>query len=116
MNEIVKQLPAHLFWDSDISKLDDIEHYEKIIRRTFERGDLEDKASVMAYYGKEICADVLKSAFYLEESAQLYGSLFFPLTKKILNHMVKNNTILYDETPIYFYWGHPSNSFKKRNN
>jgi hypothetical protein len=81
MRYVVDQLPAHLFWDSDISKLDDVEHYEKIIVRAFERGDLEDMATVMAFYGKENCADVLKKAAYLQESAMLFASLFLGINK-----------------------------------
>lgn len=82
MNYIVQKLPAHLFWDSDISRLDDVENHEKIIVRTFERGDLEDMATVMAYYGKEICGRVLKAAPYLMESAILFGSSFLNIDKK----------------------------------
>lgn len=76
MNYIVQRLPVHLFWDSDISKLDDVESHEKIIIRTFERGDLEDMALVMAYYGDEICVEVLKEANYLNESAMLFSTAF----------------------------------------
>ena len=82
MNYIVSQLPAHLFWDSDIAKLDDVEHYEKIIIRAFERGELEDMATVMAYYGKENCREVLKKSFYLQESAMLFGSAFLGIAKE----------------------------------
>ncbi len=81
MNYIVSQLPEHLFWDSDLTKLDDVEHHEKIIVRTFERGDIEDMALVIAYYGKKICSEVLKSAYYLQESAMLFGSLFLNIDK-----------------------------------
>jgi hypothetical protein len=81
MNYIVNQLPAHLFWDSDLTKLDDVEHYEKIIVRTFERGDLEDIALVIAYYGNEICSEVLKNAYYLMEGAMLFGSAFLNINK-----------------------------------
>lgn len=76
MNYIINQLPKHLFWDSDLTKLDDVEHYEKIIVRTFERGDMEDIATVMAYYGKDICRDVLIKSYYLMERAMIFGSLF----------------------------------------
>lgn len=81
MNYIINQLPVHLFWDSDLTKLDDVEHYEKIIVRTFERGDIDDMALVIAYYGKKICSEVLKSAYYLQESAMLFGSLFLNIDK-----------------------------------
>ena len=80
-NYIVHKLPKHLFWDSDLSLLDDVEHHEKIIIRTFERGDLEDIALVMAYYGREICADVLKNAFSLNESAIIFASTFLGIAK-----------------------------------
>lgn len=80
-NYIVNRLPKHLFWDSDLGLLDDVEHHEKIIIRTFERGDLEDIALVMAYYGREICADVLKNAFSLNESAIIFASTFLGIAK-----------------------------------
>lgn len=83
MNYIVNQLPAHLFWDSDISKLDDVEHYEKIIIRAFERGELEDMATVMAYYGKENCREVLIRSPYLQERAILFASLFLSIEKDL---------------------------------
>ncbi len=76
INYVVQQLPAHLFWDSDPSKLDDVEHHEKIIVRTFERGDLEDMALVMAYYGDAICREVLIQAPALQESAMIFGKNF----------------------------------------
>ena len=81
MNYIVQKLPVHLFWDSDISKLDDVENHEKIIIRTFERGDLEDMATVMAYYGDVICKDVLRDANYLPESAMLFASVFLNISR-----------------------------------
>jgi hypothetical protein len=76
MNYIVSQLPKHLFWDSDLARLDDVEHYEKIIVRAFERGDLDHMATVMAYYGKDICREVLIQAPYLMERAMIFGSIF----------------------------------------
>lgn len=79
INYVVQQLPAHLFWDSDLSKLDDVEHHEKIIVRTFERGDLEDMALVMAYYGDAICREVLIHAHYLPERAKIFGIHFLSL-------------------------------------
>ncbi|MFM9838402.1 MAG: DUF6922 domain-containing protein [Cyclobacteriaceae bacterium] len=82
MQYIVKQLPVHLFWDSDISKLDDVEHYEKIIIRTFERGDIEDIATVHAYYGKKICSEVLTESPYLMETAIILGSAFLEVKKE----------------------------------
>jgi hypothetical protein len=82
MNYIVQKLPVHLFWDSDISKLDDVENHEKIIIRTFERGDLEDMATVMAYYGDSICKDVLKNAYYLPERAKVFATEFLIIQDK----------------------------------
>lgn len=81
-NDLVKQLPAHLFWDSDISKMDDVEHYKKIIIRTYERGDLDQMATVMAYYGKEVCSEVLIESPYLMERAMIFGSLFLEIPMK----------------------------------
>jgi len=81
MNYIINQLPKHLFWDSDLTKLDDVEHYEKIIVRTFEFGDIEHMATVLAYYGHKLCKEVLTHAFYLRERAILFGSAFLSISK-----------------------------------
>ena len=95
MNSLVSQLPVHLFWDSDISKLDDVEHYEKIIIRTFERGDIEDMATVIACYGRVNCSKVLLKAHYLEESARLLGSLFLSLNETdFLSYSQKQNHLV----------------------
>lgn len=51
-----------------MSLLDDVEHYEKIIIRAFERGNLDDMATVVAYYGKGNCREALTKSYYLEES------------------------------------------------
>ena len=83
MNYIVSQLPAHLFWDSDLTKLDDVDHYEKIIIRTFERGDLEDMATVLSYYGNEICKEVLTKANSLPERAIIFASNFLSLDEEV---------------------------------
>jgi hypothetical protein len=89
MNYVVNQLPAHLFWDSDMTKLDDVEHYEKIIIRTFERGDLEDMATVMSCYGDKICSEVLIMANYLPERAKIFASNFL----SIGIHSFKSNQV-----------------------
>ena len=83
MNYIVQKLPAHLFWDSDISRLDDVESYEKIIVRTFERGDLDDMATVMAYYGDKICSEVLMQANYLPERAKVFATIFLGVEARL---------------------------------
>jgi hypothetical protein len=95
MKSLVSQLPTHLFWDSDISKLDDVEHYEKIIIRTFERGDIEDMATVIACYGNAICLDVLVNANYLPERAQVFASNFLPVgDREFKSNLVKQHHAL----------------------
>jgi hypothetical protein len=79
MQYIVHQLPAHLFWDSDLNLLNDVEHYDKIIVQSFERGDIEQMALVIAYYGEELCREILKTAYYLPERAMLFASLFLSI-------------------------------------
>jgi hypothetical protein len=89
MNYSVKQLPVHLFWDSDLTKVDDVEHYEKVIIRAFERGDLEDMATVMFYYGDKICSKVLTMANYLPERTKIFASNFL----SIGIHSFKSNQV-----------------------
>lgn len=42
-----------LFWDTDINKIDWEKHKRAVIERTFQRGDQEDKAEVLNFYGTE---------------------------------------------------------------
>lgn len=95
MNYIIKQLPAYLFWDSDISKLDDVEHYEKIIIRTFELGEIDDIAMIIAYYGRKLCEEALTQANYLRESAIIFGAAFLSIEKETFkaSHVKQHHSI-----------------------
>ncbi len=42
-----------LFWDTDITKIDWEQQYKSIIKRTFERGNFQEKEEIIRFYGKE---------------------------------------------------------------
>src|SRR5690606_24230168 len=53
------KLRKGLFWDTDISKIDSDIHATAIIRRVFERGNMEEKEYITDYYGGKRVAEVL---------------------------------------------------------
>jgi len=52
-------LRKSLFWDTDISQIDWEKQAAAVIRRTFERGDDEEKEEITKFYGEEKVQSVL---------------------------------------------------------
>ncbi len=50
-----------LFWDTDMSKLDWEKQYSAIIRRIFERGNVEEKQAILDFYGEDKVKEVVGS-------------------------------------------------------
>lgn len=68
-----------LFWDSDRAKIDYERDRNKIIRRIFDIGLVEDVVEAMWYYSREDLVEALTSAAYLPQNAQLLASALFHL-------------------------------------
>lgn len=51
-----------LFWDTDIAKIDWEQQYKSVIKRVFERGNLEEKEEIIRFYGKEKVKEIVGSA------------------------------------------------------
>ena len=49
-----------LFWDTDISKIDWDRQSQAVIQRVFERGNLQEQAEIISFYGKDHVEEVLK--------------------------------------------------------
>jgi len=54
-------LRKSLFWDTDISQIDWEKQAKAVIRRTFERGDDEEKEEITKFYGEEKVQSVLQA-------------------------------------------------------
>jgi len=68
-----------LFWDSDLEKLDFQRDHNKVIRRVFELGLIEDVTEALWYYSREQLVEALTTAPYLEQNAILLASALFHL-------------------------------------
>jgi antitoxin HigA-1 len=51
-----------LFWDTDIDKIDWDQQYKSVIKRVFERGNLQEKEEIIRFYGKEKVKEIIGSA------------------------------------------------------
>jgi addiction module HigA family antidote len=56
---LLSKVRSHLFWDIDISKLDDQKHRKFIIQRILERGNGEEVEELMQFYGKAFITGLL---------------------------------------------------------
>ena len=68
-----------LFWDSDLEKIDFQRDRNKIIRRAFDLGLIEDVVEALWYYKKEELIEALTTASYLPQNAMLLAIALFHL-------------------------------------
>jgi hypothetical protein len=77
-----KRLPQFsnwLFWDSDKDKIDYQRDKNKVIRRIFDLGLIEDVVEALWYYNDEELIHALTSASYLPQNALLLACNLFDL-------------------------------------
>ena len=55
----VSKFSKSLFWDTNIDSIDWFKHKRWAIKRAFERGDEQDKAEILRFYGHETVDKVL---------------------------------------------------------
>jgi hypothetical protein len=82
MAEIEKRLPTFsnwLFWDSDRKKVDYQRDKNKIIRRVFDLGLIEDVVEALWYYHHEELVEAMTSAPYLPQNALLLAKTLLEL-------------------------------------
>lgn len=83
LSEIVKpQFSAFLFWESDIEKIDFQRDKNKVIRRVFDIGRLDDLAEIMWFYPSETIVQSLLTAEYLPENAIFLATALYKLKKE----------------------------------
>ena len=73
------QFSAYLFWDSDPEKIDFQRDRNKVIRRVFDLGLIEDVVEALWYYRREDLVEALTSATYLPQNALLLAEALFNL-------------------------------------
>lgn len=55
----LKKLRKVLFWDTDMSKIDWQKQSKAVIQRVFERGNPQEQAEIIRFYGKDHVEEVL---------------------------------------------------------
>ena len=55
----LKKLRKVLFWDTDMSKIDWYKQSKAVIQRVFERGNPQEQAEIIRFYGKDHVEEVL---------------------------------------------------------
>jgi addiction module HigA family antidote len=56
----LKKLRRILFWDTKLENINWEQHYKYVIKRTFEKGNEEEKNEIIRFYGKDKVEQVLK--------------------------------------------------------
>jgi hypothetical protein len=82
MKIVIKRLPQFsdwLFWDSDKSKIDYQRDKNKIIRRVFDLGLIEDVVEALWYYPHAELVEALTTAAYLPQNALLLAQTLLEL-------------------------------------
>ncbi|GAB4231763.1 MAG: hypothetical protein Tsb0034_04210 [Ekhidna sp.] len=74
-------LPSHLFWDIERSKLDFDEHASFIIERVASRGDLKDWDEIVDFYGKTRALAIAKTIKNSDRKTINFLSLYFGIEK-----------------------------------
>ena len=68
-----------LFWDTDPDKINFTDQYEWVIRRVFERGNMDDIIALEVYYGDETVAEVLMNTPGLKKGDMSLAVMMFNL-------------------------------------
>jgi hypothetical protein len=70
-------IPASLFWDVDVSKLDWNKHKQLIVERVIQRGSLKAIKEVTDHYGIDELKIVLKQLPYLDKRDTAFVHIYF---------------------------------------
>lgn len=70
-------LTKTLFWDTDLTTLDEEAHAPFIIRRVLGRGDMHDVKWILRRYGRTRVASVAQAASDLDERSRNFWTHFF---------------------------------------
>ena len=70
-------IPASLFWDVDVSRLDWNSHKQLIVERVIQRGTLKAIKEVTDHYGIQELIRVLKQLPYLDKRDTAFVHIYF---------------------------------------
>ena len=74
-------LSENLFWDFNLSTLDEQMNRRIIIERVFNRGDIPDIKTIVQYYGLDIIKQEIVKAGYLDNKTLKWTSNFLNIPK-----------------------------------
>lgn len=64
-----------LFWDTEIDKIDWKRQYKAVIQRIFERGNDQEKAEILKFYGKEKIKEVTGKSTIKDNTLEIMPGL-----------------------------------------
>jgi len=72
-----------LFWDVDKTQLDFEKNAEHVVDKAINRGTWTDFQTVLAYYGRERVAALVKNLRYMDKRTLRFSSVYFqiPITE-----------------------------------
>lgn len=73
------QFSPWLFWDSNLEELDYERDSNKVIRRVFDLGLVEDVVEALWYYSRDELIKALTTASYLPQNALILATILFNL-------------------------------------
>jgi len=72
-------LSESLFWDLDITKLNEQKNERIIIERVFSRGDISDVRTIIEFYGLDIIKQEIVKAGFLDNKTLKWASDFLDI-------------------------------------
>ena len=80
-NKIVESLSKHLFWDIDISNIDEKKHQRFIIKKVLQFGTYNDWKVILNFYGKETIINNSKTIKDLDKKTLSFLSVVSGIPK-----------------------------------
>lgn len=69
----------HLFWDSDVKKIDPVLHKQAIIERVLERGSWDNIKEIISYYGRQEIIGAARKARWFSDKTMHFISGYFDI-------------------------------------
>jgi len=91
--KIVETLSKHLFWDVDISEIDDQEHKKFIVKKVLFYGTFNDWKKILKFYGKDSIISISKTIKDLDKKTLSFLSVISETAKtEFLCYTTKQST------------------------
>jgi len=79
--KIHELLSKHLFWDVDVSNIDEQKHKTFIIKKVLQYGNFNDWKIIVKFYGEETIIEISKNIKDLDKKTLSFLSVFSGLPK-----------------------------------